>query len=71
MNDGTRDGRSGIRDAECSRIALKHLWCKASVATSTREREIREAGGRPVPCRCGPGHQMRTTSDKRDKTQRA
>lgn len=42
MNDGTRDGRSGIRDAGCSRIALKHLWCKASVATSTRERKIWE-----------------------------
>lgn len=44
VNDGTRDGRSGIRDAECSRIALKHLWCKASVATSTWEREICEGG---------------------------
>lgn len=41
VNDGTRDERSGIRDAECSRIALKHLWCKASVATSTWERFVR------------------------------
>lgn len=66
VNDGTRDGR--IRDAECSRIALQHPWCKASVATSTWEREICGAGGRPVLCRSTL--EMRTTPDQRDKTQR-
>lgn len=67
VNDGTRDGRSGIKDAECSRIAFKHLWCKASGHFYLREGDL---WGGSTSSALSIDKQRRTTSDKRDKTQR-